>query len=133
MTQMDPETSKNQIGMLKTFEINDSKPNWQKKIFPYQKCIIHLCQSFLNIVSFNITNMSWKKIMVKTGILRFYQNISSIPWWHSILKTKLCNFRFEDNSSDSLLYTENIYSHIVIWIYQSYGENIYIDNRQTFL
>ena len=32
MTQMDPETSKNQIGMLKTFEINDSKPNWQKKI-----------------------------------------------------------------------------------------------------
>ena len=47
MTQMDPETSKNQIGMLKTFEINDSKPNWQKKIFPYQKCIIHLCRLFL--------------------------------------------------------------------------------------
>ena len=33
MSQMDPETSKNQTGMLKTFEINDSKPNWQKKIF----------------------------------------------------------------------------------------------------
>ena len=31
MTQMDPETSKNQIGMLKTFEIDDFKPNWQKK------------------------------------------------------------------------------------------------------
>ena len=49
MTQMDPETSKNQIGMLKTFQIIDSKPNWEKKIFPYQKCIIHLCRSFLNI------------------------------------------------------------------------------------
>ena len=48
MTQMDPETSKNQLGMLKTFEINDSKPNWQKKIFPYQKCTIHLCRSFLS-------------------------------------------------------------------------------------
>ena len=32
-----------------------------------------------------------------------------------------------------LYYTANIYSHIVIWIYQSYGENVYIDDRQTFL
>ena len=32
-----------------------------------------------------------------------------------------------------VLYTANIYSHIVTWIYQSYGENVYIDDRQTFL
>ena len=37
MTQMDPETSKNQIGMLKTFQIIDSKPNWEKKKFPIPK------------------------------------------------------------------------------------------------
>ena len=49
MTQMDPETSKNQIGMLKTFEINDSKPNWQDKSFQYQNCIIHLCKEVLKI------------------------------------------------------------------------------------
>ena len=28
-----PKTSKNQIGMLKTFEIKDSKPNGKKKFF----------------------------------------------------------------------------------------------------
>ena len=32
-----------------------------------------------------------------------------------------------------LPYTANIYSHIVIWIYQIHEENVYIDDRQTFL
>ena len=62
MTQMDPETSKNQIGMLKTFQIIDSKPNWKKKIFPYQKCIIHLCRSFLKVSSYAKNELVTKKI-----------------------------------------------------------------------
>ena len=68
MTQMDPETSKNQIGMLKTFEINDSKPNWQKKNFPYQKCIIHLCRSFLKNSEVTMTTKSDNEIMNQSVI-----------------------------------------------------------------